>query len=80
MVYQVTIHKKCSRCPPPEPMYGSASFQESWGSCKWSDRHKIRVGKVSLHFQFELNTLSVVNTPTQKNLKNWGGSNLGDWP
>jgi len=48
MVYQVTIHKNCSRCPPPEPMYGWASFQKYRGSCKWSNRHTIRVGKVSI--------------------------------
>jgi len=64
--------KKCSECSPPEPMYAWAPFQRSRGSCKWSDRHKIRVGKVFLHFQFKLNTLGVLNVPTDKNLKNWG--------
>jgi len=58
--------KKCSRCSPPEPMYRWTSFRKYQGGCKLSKRHKIRVGKVSLHFQIELNTLRAVNIPTKK--------------
>jgi len=61
-------------------MYAWGPLQRSWSGCELFNRHKIRVGKVSLHFQLELNTPGGFNVPTDKNLKNYGGPNMRPVP
>jgi hypothetical protein len=70
MVYKVTIKKNAQNVLRLNQCVHGHRFKDPGGGCEWSDRHKIRVGEVSHNFQFKLNTLGVLNGPTDKNLKN----------
>ena len=47
-------------------------FKRSWGGCECFDMHKNCAGEVSLYFLLKLNTLGVLNLPTDESLKDWG--------
>jgi len=43
--------------------------ERSRGGCEWFYTHQKCVVEVTLHFQFELNSLEVVSVGTDKNVK-----------
>jgi len=82
-VYQVPIHNKFSKCPPPELMH---SWTRVIADChtlskvprqvKLFGRHQDGVSALSLRCQLELNTSGVLSVPIDKNIKNWGWTNV----
>ena len=61
-------------------MYAWVPLQSSRGGYEWSDRHKIRVVKLFLHVQFELNTLGHFKCPHRLNSKELRRSERGGLP
>jgi hypothetical protein len=43
--------------------WNSAPTQSSGGGSEWSDRHQNCVGRVSLHFHWEMNTIGILSVP-----------------
>jgi hypothetical protein len=75
MIYQVTFHNKCSKCPQSEsllvrtrPILDFTTIQLSRGGCERCVIHEKCAGEVSL-FKLELNAQRILSVPTEKHVK-----------
>ena len=74
IVYQVTLHNKCSKYPLLESTHtwthmnmDSLTISQVLVRLQWFNRHKRCIGVVSCHFQLELNTSGPLRVPSDVN-------------